>query len=206
MKGSILNRHAPLKTYQVRNNYVPWLKEETVTQIKNRNTTKEEAIKNNDSKKLKKYKKLRNEIKKKLLLDKRDYYKNKLHSRDESVGSVWNYVNDYLNSSKKSFSNNPAFLTLNNKTYSTPRDIANVFNEIFINKVKKLTKKTSQTPKLNPKLRLQNWLRLRVNNIEEFKLKPINILKLREIMKKLKGNRSSGIDFIDRISIKLACP
>ena len=27
--GSILNRHAPLKVFQVRNNYSPWLSKET---------------------------------------------------------------------------------------------------------------------------------------------------------------------------------
>ena len=44
------------------------------------------------------------------------------------------------------------------------------------------------------------------DEIEEFKLKPILSEDLTKIMKKLKGNRSSGIDFIDGYSIKLAYP
>ena len=58
--GEILNKHAPLKTYQVRNNYVPWVSEETQIKMKLRDKMKAEASKDNDLEKLTTYKRLRN--------------------------------------------------------------------------------------------------------------------------------------------------
>ena len=43
-------------------------------------------------------------------------------------------------------------------------------------------------------------------DLPQFDIQPIDYRKLRQILKKLKGNRSSGIDFIDGYSIKLAAP
>ena len=122
------------------------------------------------------------------------------------MGSVWNSVNDYLNTSSKSHSNTRALITYQNRTYFSPRDIANVFNQIFINKVKGLVAKVGNEAKIEPKDRLKVWLEQRTIEIEEFKLNPITKENFKKIMKKLKGNRSSGIDFIDGYSIKLASP
>ena len=46
--GTILNKYAPLKTFQVRNNYVPWLSKETKAKITSRDKLKTEAVKNKD--------------------------------------------------------------------------------------------------------------------------------------------------------------
>ena len=97
-------------------------------------------------------------------------------------------------------------LTYQNTTFTSPRDIANAFNRIFINKVRGLVSRVSNQAKEEPKERLKSWLEQRDEAIEEFKLKPITPENLSKIMKKLKGNRSSGIDFIDGYSIKLAYP
>ena len=204
--GSILNKHAPLRIYQVRNNYVPWMSKELSDEIKRRDNLKKEAIEENDLEKLIEYKKVRNEIKRRLGLEEKEYFRTKFYNKEASVGSVWNSVNDYLNTSKKSHSNTPSLLSYENRTYSTPRDIANIFNIIFINKVKNLVAKVSDHAKVEPKDRLRNWLEHREDQINEFSLKPVTKENFRKIMKKLKGNRSSGIDFIDGYSIKLASP
>ena len=76
---------------------------------------------------------------------------------------------------------------------------AYTFNRIFHNKVKKLTRQTTGAPTIDPGVRLRKCL-------TEFKLKPIDIAKLRKIIAKLKGNISCGIGFIDGYSVKLAAP
>ena len=122
------------------------------------------------------------------------------------MGSIWNSVNEYLNTSSRSHSNTPTLLTYKNRTYSSPRDIANAFNQIFVNKVLGLVSKVSNEARTEPKERLRAWLENRTDGIEAFNLKPITKDNFKKIMKKLKGNRSSGIDFIDGYSIKLASP
>ena len=55
--GSILNRHAPLRTVQVRSNYVPWISSETKQLQKIRDITRKEAIDENSTEKFEIYKK-----------------------------------------------------------------------------------------------------------------------------------------------------
>ena len=204
--GTILNKHAPLKTYQVRNNYAPWLSKATQEKMKLRNKLKVEASEENNIEKLKQYKKLRNEVQTDLVKDKEDYYKNKFYNRETTVGSIWSSVNDYLGTPNKSHSNMPTLLSHNNQTITTPRDIANTFNQIFIEKVRRLRRETDNNAAQAAQNRLQLWLENRSGEIPQFELNPITATKLRKYLKKLKGNRSCGIDFIDGYSIKLAAP
>jgi hypothetical protein len=135
--GKILNKHAPLKTYQVRNNYVPWISKATTEKISLRDKLKLQASENGDPRLFHEYKRLRNEIQIDLAKDEAEYYENKFYS-PASVGSTWNNVNDYLGSSKKSRSNSPSLLSHNSSSVTAPRDIANTFNRIFIDKVQRL--------------------------------------------------------------------
>jgi hypothetical protein len=89
---------------------------------------------------------------------------------------------------------------------SNPKALANAFSKIFKYKVDKLREKTTAEPKIDPIERLKSWLSQRQNPIPEFVLKPIDITKLRKLMKKLKPSRSHGLDFIDSYSLKLAFP
>ena len=70
----------------------------------------------------------------------------------------------------------------------------------------KLREKTTAEPKVDPIERLDSWLSKREDPIPEFELKPIDIIKLRKLMKKLKPSRSHGLDFIDSYSLQLAFP
>ena len=65
----------------------------------------------------------------------------------------------------------------------------------------------NSTAEIDPKIRLQQFLNKREEPIRELELKIISKVQLRKILKKRKGNRSSGIDYIDGYSIfKLAAP
>ena len=69
-----------------------------------------------------------------------------------------------------------------------------------------LKKKVNPNVDFDPNIRLQNYLNKRNEEIPEFELKKIDLRKLRKLLKKRKGNRSCGIDYIDGYSIKLAAP
>ena len=70
--GSILNKHAPLKIFQIRNNYSPWLSVEIKQLMKERDKLRQEATKEDSSDKHEKYKKIRNVINKRLEKDRKD--------------------------------------------------------------------------------------------------------------------------------------
>ena len=204
--GSILNKHAPLEVFQVRNNYVPWISEETKQMQAARDALKEEAIEENCNEKHEAFKRLRNRITAKLEKDHINHYQNKFYQENPSTSTLWNTANDYLNTSKRSFSNTPNIISYNNKIHTKPRDIANAINDAFLQKVQDLRAKIDGNTEIDPKERLQKFLDKREDEIPEFNIKKISKQKLRKLLKKRKGNRSCGIDYIDGYSIKLAAP
>ena len=119
---------------------------------------------------------------------------------------LWRNVNDYLNTAKKSYSNTPNIISHNGKTHTNPRDIANAINDTFLNKVKDLRSQVDAATEIDPKDRLKKFLDKREKEIPIFELKKITKHKLIKLLKKRKGNKSSGIDNIDGFSIKLAAP
>ena len=204
--GSILNKHAPLKVYKVRNNYSPWISNETKQMTKARDDLKKESVEENCNEKFEAYKRLRNRINAKLEKDEIEHYKTKFYQDDPSVSTLWRNANDYLNTSKRSYSNTPTIITHEGRTCTNPRDIANAFNDTFLKKVRDLRAQVSATAQTDPKVRLRKYLDKRNEEISQLDLKKINIVTLRKILKRRKGNRSSGIDYIDGYSIKLAAP
>ena len=130
--GSILNKHAPLKVYQVRNNYSPWISNETKQMTTARDDLKKESIEENCNEKFEAYKRLRNRINAKLEKDEIEHYKTKFYQDDPSVSTLWRNANDYLNTSKRSYSNTPTIITHEGRTCTNPRDIANAFNDTFL--------------------------------------------------------------------------
>ena len=136
--GSILNKHAPLKVFQVRNNYSPWLSKETKTLMKERDRLRQEATHEGCSDKHEKYRNLRNEVNRKLEKDRKEYYRSKFYQENPSISAVWKNANDYLNTSKRSFSNTPTLIKHNGKVVTSPQEVANALNETFLQKVKNL--------------------------------------------------------------------
>ena len=165
--------------------------------IKERNKFHKEAIEENSSVKYLKYKKLRNQITKKLELDRKEYYRTKFYQENPSISSIWRSANDYLNTSKRSFSNTPSIIKFNGRVLTSPREIANALNETFLKKVSDLRSTANSIPSLSPTQRLQKCLDKRETGITELSFRKINTSELRSILKKRKGNGSSGIDYID---------
>ena len=143
--GTILNRHAPLKVTQVRNNYVSWISKETKQLQKKRDLLKKQALEEQNADKFTEYKLLRNQISGKLGEEKINYYKNKFYCKNQSTSQLWNQANTYLNTTNRAFNNSPSLIIQNGKSYTSPRDMANAFNDTFINKVQNLCGKIGNT-------------------------------------------------------------
>ena len=204
--GSILNKHAPLKVFQVRNNYIPWLSAETKQMIVARDELQKEAINEDCNEKYSAYKRLRNRINTRMETDEIEHYRTKFYQENPSISTQWKTANDYLNTSKGSYSNTPNIIRHEGKTFTAPREIANAINDTFLKKVKDLRAQLSDNVETDPKERLSKFLDKREEAIPVLELKKITVQSLRKILKKRKGNRSSGIDYIDGYSLKLAAP
>ena len=198
----VLDKHAPVKMFQTRKNYVPYLSEDMKRLLKERDVLKEEATKTGDKVLFEEYKKKRNLIKGNLAKEKLKHYTQGLYDEKITTKKAWKLVNSMLG---KVDNKSPTKIQFENKIISNPKGLANAFNKIFQTKVKKLRDITNNdTIKVDPKVRLESWLGEKV--IPKFELKEIDLIKLRKIMKKVKPSRSHGVDFIDSNSLKLAFP
>ena len=201
--GSILEKHAPLKLYQSRSNYVPFLSEETKMLMKEQDTLKEEATLKGCSVLLKEYRIKRNLVKSRISSDKTAYYQDILHDQTLNIKKVWKTVYNVLgNVNNKA----PRQLRQGNKIINNPKLLAEILNKKYKDKVRILRNQTNIEPSINPADRLQEWLSGRQHQFPNFTLKKATINHLREVIRKMKFSRSHGIDYIDAYSIKLAGP
>ena len=86
--GQILDNHAPVKIFQTRCNYAPWLSDKTKDDIKIRNELKHQSTISNDPEVLQKYKCLRNSIKARLKNEEETYYKDKFKESKFNVKNL----------------------------------------------------------------------------------------------------------------------
>ena len=201
--STILNRYAPIKLYQCRSHYVPFISPDTQLLMKERDTLKEEATSTGCKNLLAEYKKKRNQVKARVVSDKTEYYKNKFHDQSLNIQKVWKTVYNILG---KVDNKAPKQLRQGDRIINNPRLMAEILNKKFKDKVSILRNQTNDQPIVNPVNRLKKWLSQRESVLPKFTLKPITLSQLREVLRKIKFSRSHGIDFVDAFSIKLAGP
>ena len=202
--GSILDKHAPVKVFQIRKHYVPYLSEETKLLMEERDCLKNEATVKKDEILLEEFKKKRNEVKVRCKIDQKEYIKKEFEEENQSSSNMWRSVYKIfgMNDSKA-----PNQIIDNEELITSPEQMANTFNKIFMSKVRKIRQKACAiATNIDPIQRLRRWLSQRELPLPRFQLKTITKQKLRKIMKKLKGGRSHGRDFIDSYSLKVAYP
>ena len=201
--GALLDKHAPVKVFQMRKHYVPYLSDEAKLLMEERDTLKKEATSTKDSALLNEFKKKRNEAKVKVEVDKKAYYE-KEFDESKSSNNVWKSAYKILGQdSNKS----PTQISVEGDLINSPEKMANCFNEVFLKKVNKIREKTKDHQvKIDPIQRLKSWLLQRPSPLPKFEIKPLTKIQLRKVIKKMKGGRSHGIDFIDSYSLKISYP
>jgi hypothetical protein len=204
---NILDIHAPIKTFQMRKYYSPYVSDRTKLLMKERNELKEEATNSGNKESEKEYKKKGKAIKKAIGEDEREYYGKDFGDNSDS-STAWKTAKVILG-----MNNNLAPTVIKRKNengdvdmVTNPLKMAIIFNHFFREKVEVLREKTNIPPKINPTERLRRWLAKTGTKPPPFKLKPINKEMFRRIMKKMKPKRVHGVDWIDSHSLKISSP
>ena len=203
----ILDKHAPVKIFQVRKNYAPFVSEKTKQVMKARNDWKEVATKFGYKSAEKTAKALGKEIKKALINDEKEYFK-KDFGDGQDTSTAWRTAKVILGMNKNL---TPTLIRTKDKNgepeyVTNPQQLSDMFNEFFKSKVDKLREKTNQPPQIPPAERLESWLSQRSSPPPPFQLKEIDREQFRRILKKMKPKRTHGVDWIDSFSLKKAGP
>ena len=177
----VLDKYAPKKLTQNRNNYCPALTEETKKDIKVRNFLRNEVYIKKEINTFEDYKKQVIKTRKMINLDNKNYLEAGL-SRENSSKNAWRLDNNLMG---KKNTKTPEKLIIADNIVTDPTRIAEIMNTHFTEKVQKTKKETNESPD-NAIRHLEGYLKTKTLNCN-LKLKEASIEQIREKIKKMKG-------------------
>jgi len=170
----------------------PWVTTGIINSIKRRDNLKKELNKSFSYQKSIQYKQFRNSLTKTIRLAKNLYYKTKIEDSNGDYKKIWSFINEATNIQRHNTQQNIEILH-NDTIINDDREIANIFNNFFIDIGKDIqTKITKQNYKLQNKPNISN----------SFYLEPLGENELIKHIGDLKNNAAPGIDNVTSEIIK----
>ena len=127
----VLDKHAPIKTFQVRKNYALWLSEESKDLIKERDRALDTANRTGDANDRIRYKNLRNSLTSRMRKEKRRWEEDKLDCAKNDSSAIWKNVKSWISWGNKG---SPSKVIENGKLISSPKELSEAMNKFFISK------------------------------------------------------------------------
>ena len=193
----ILDLMAPIRSFQVRTKYAPWLSQNTKDLIKERDHAQEKASHTKDVDDWRQYKRLRNKTTNILRTEKKHWQANKIAQFGHDSSSIWKNVKNWLGWSK---GGPPTKLIKDGNIFTKPRDLVKIMNNFFVDKVRLLRSSLPQNVG-NPLTLVRRFMGKRICTLSFRSVHPDEISK---IIDNLKQSKSCGNDNIDTYIVKLA--
>ena len=192
----VLDQQAPVKTFQTRSKYVPWLSTTTKQLIKDRDQAQRRAAISNSEDDWKLFKQLRNQVTSRLRPEKSNWQKDQLQTCTGKPGDQWKLMLGWLNWKSAT---SPTQLFHEGKILNKPKDIADAQNEFFMKKVAQI--RENLPPSLSdPLAKLRT---LMISRTCTFNLGAVHPDTVELILFHLKNSKACGLDEIDTFSLKL---
>ena len=204
----IIDYHAKIKTFQQRRHYLPFLSENTKQTMTERRIVRLEAKKRDDPELLKEGKRLGRVIKALIKEDEKRYYDEGLDLKSDPK-KAWRNVRMTLNVEKNL---SPTCIQVSNsenreELVTNPLKLANLFNEYFTDKVRKIRNEAvKKDVTIPPEQRLRDWLSKKDIHPPSFSLRELTINDFRILIKGFKPKKVHGSDWIDAYSLKISAP
>lgn len=191
-----VNKHAPLKTQRVKYKTQPdWITSEILDAMKERDNHKKHGN-------IEEYKALRNNIATLINLAKKSTYENKIETGKDYPKSIWKIFKEFGASSKhKNNSNNDILgLKINGETVTDNIELADSFNNYFINIASDLKEPLQQ----NDLSKLNDYINSKVPDNVVFDLPDIDENFVHRFLSSLDTTKATGLDGIGAKLLKLS--
>ena len=187
-----LDECAPVKRFKISQNYKSGLTEETKKLIKTRDNLRKEMKRSPGEKKIlhERYKKLRNRITNAVRKDNINYNGDRIR-RAKKDDEVWKVVNEIM----KPKEDKTWILKEGEEIITDEKEIADIFNQFFINKIETLKKNIDKTQIRDPLEKLEEKVKHRGL---KFTLRQVSEQKVKKVMDKMNKKKSSGLDGISQ--------
>ena len=190
---TILDELAPIRTFQTRTQYAPWLSEETKSLKKQREEAHEKAVITDAPDDWRYFRSVRNQVTAKSRSDKKNWEENKL----ENSSDMWKSVKSWLGWGN---TGPPTQLFYEGRLVTQPAGLASTMNRFFIDKVKSLRQNIPNVAR-DPLKELKEAMSHRQC---KFELKKVSTEEVLKMIKGLKTSSATGMDYIDTNTVKLA--
>ena len=194
--NNVLDKMAPIKKFQTRKNYVPWLKKETKMLKDERDSLHKKAVISDDPNDWRQFRAIRNKVTTKMRQDKRDWERDKLELEKNSSTGVWQAVKSWLGWGT---AGTPTQLFFEGHLISSPSQLASTMNKFFLEKIQNLRNNIPVTSG-DPLKKFREAMEGRNCN---FSVKMVEEVEVQKIIKGLKNSSATGIDYIDTRTLKL---
>ena len=194
-----LDCHAPMRIIQTRVKYASWLSIETKKIIHQRNIAQNKASSSQKFADWENYRKLRNEVTKRIRQDQKNWHQEKLNSCANNSSGQWQHVLGCLG--WKSYGS-PTQLFHEGRLINKPLEIADCQSRYFINKVKLIQQ--NLPPSVSDPLACLK--RIMQHRSSSFHLQSVHPDTIENIVKSLKNSKSAGLDNLDTQIIKQSLP
>ena len=189
----IVNKHAPLKSHRFKSKYQPdCLTPQILDCIKERDKCKLSG-------KIDEYRMLRNKASTIIEKAKKETYQTKVEEGNDDPRSIWKLFKRFGTSKKGTSKVNNFKIKTNNDIISDDQDIANVFNNYFVNIPYKL-----QEPIQPPEFKLHDFVDSKFNDSTNFNIPFVNSTFVNNYLFNMDVTKTTGLDCIGPRLLKIA--
>ena len=130
--NDVLDRMAPIRKFQTRKNYVPWMSKDTKVLKEKREAIYKKATSTDNAEDWRQFRALRNQVTSSLRQDKKMWESEKLDLVKNDSTGVWKEVKSWLGWGT---SGTPTQLFWEGRLITSPLDLANSMNRFFLQKI-----------------------------------------------------------------------
>ena len=190
----VVNKHAPLKSHRIKQKYQPdWLSPQILDCIKERDKCKASG-------KIDEYRALRNRVS--MLIDsaKKETYQTKIEEGKDDPRSIWKLFKQFGARKKGTSKVNNFEIKIDNDIITSDQDIANIFNDYFVN----IPSKLKEPIQPSDFTLLQDFVNSKVNDDTNFVIPYINYSFVNNYLVNMDASKATGLDSIGPRLLKMA--
>ena len=192
----VLDWMAPIKKFQTRTKYAPWLSKETKELKVKREAAQAKATETGTPEDWRLFRSIRNQVTAKCREDKRKWEKEKLDAADNSSTKIWKTVRGWLG---WGISATPTQIFWEGSLVTSPKGLCMAMNKFFLEKIRKLRDSIPE-PTADPLKRLKEAMQGRQCSFQLDKVEEKDVFR---VIKALSNSSATGVDYIDTKTIKL---
>ena len=192
---SCMDKHAPRKLKRISKKRAPWITKGLLNKIHRRDLIKKKAISSNDHEMWEQFKCARNQANNAIKQAKKRYFSDNLKVSKGNPRKTWNLINE-LTSRNTSKSTNILEIQVDNRTISSPGDMAEAFNDHFTN-IGQVLAQEVPSAEANPEFYLSH-------TDKAFHLKTPSLDVVFNLLRNIDEKKATGLDMIPSKLLKMA--